>query len=254
MCLAAHCCEETNQKYNEFHFGAKGYNDSKFSMVVDRSAFTIHPDWTDKTDGSDMNSDYCLVELPESVNDKRQENCGDNMCATRVCLPKQAPTPGAACWVGGFGVEDYAEDEVPAALKSIGVNIFSEEYTKAKAKSILWNDIIFFDEFCAGLPDANNDGFTDAGGDSCSGDSGGGLVCREDDKLIVYGLSSWGDNCGKKGKPSVYANVFAAMSWIENTIGAQVTTTKQTTTTTKTVPTTPTTPSAGDCPDMELRL
>ena len=112
-------------------------------------------------------------------------------------------------------------------MMTVGVNIFSEEYTKAKTKKSLWNDVIFDNEFVAGLPDLNNDGFTDAGADACSGDSGGPLVCRDGNKLVLHGLVSWGSSCGGKGMPGVYANVFSAMSWVEQHMGTAPETTEK---------------------------
>lgn len=254
---AAHCCENTNKKYHEVVFGVKEYDSSRFKMSVDLSRLHIHPDWTDKSDGSDMNTDYCLIELPNSVHDMREANCDGDICATRACLPKNSPPAGAACWVGGWGFEDYDLDNIPASLKSVGVNVFSEAYTKSKAKKALWQDIVFDDEFTAGLPDNNGDGLSDAGSDSCSGDSGGPLVCREGNNLIVYGLSSWGDSCGKQGLPSVYASVYPAMEWIESMIGMQVTSVPVGPGTPPTQPSTTTTTTsatdANECPEMKWK-
>lgn len=238
---AAHCCENRKFQYHEILFGAKEYDSGKFKMSVGFDKLHIHPRWKDKTDKSNMNTDYCLIELPYSVAHMDRESCDSAKCAGPVCLPKGPATPGAACWVAGWGVEDYDEDKVAKSLKSVGVNIFSEAYTKAKTKKGLWQDMVFADEFAAGLPDRDGDGLSDAGSDSCSGDSGGPLVCNDNDGgLAVYGLSSWGDDCGKAGRPSVYAAVFSAMDWIESKINKKVTTTEKTTRTTRESTTKPT--------------
>ncbi|XP_022820624.1 trypsin alpha-3-like [Spodoptera litura] len=47
--------------------------------------------------------------------------------------------------------------------------------------------------------------------DSCRGDSGGGVLWRG--KLV--GLTSHGDGCAKKNKPSVYTNLWYLRGWIE---------------------------------------
>merc|ERR1712130_99720 len=227
---AAHCVEKKNQYYEVF-FGAQDYEgDARFSMALDFSDFIVHPGWGDKSDGSDFNSDYALLKLPKSVSEMRQKNCGGDVCAAPVCLPSKAATAGAACWVGGWGLLDYDKNTQADTMMTVGVNIFSEEYTKAKTKKSLWNDVIFDNEFVAGLPDLNNDGFTDAGADACSGDSGGPLVCRDGNKLVLHGLVSWGSSCGGKGMPGVYANVFRAMSWVEQQMGTTPETTENPTT------------------------
>ena len=116
---------------------------------------------------------------------------------------------------------------MPDKLKSVGVNIFSEDYVKEKTKKVLWtkNGIIFENELVAGLPDSDGDKYTDAGSDGCGGDSGGPLVCRKGDSLVMYGLTSWGISCGERGLPGVYAQVFSAMTWVQDTIGIPTTTT-----------------------------
>ncbi|KAM3964807.1 cationic trypsin-3-like [Aphomia sociella] len=49
--------------------------------------------------------------------------------------------------------------------------------------------------------------------DTCKGDSGGGILWNG----MLVGITSHGDGCAKRGKPSVYANVWYLRSWIEKT-------------------------------------
>lgn len=65
-------------------------------------------------------------------------------------------------------------------------------------------------------------GFKKGGKDSCAGDSGGPLLCNYDDKstnrYVLYGVTSYGEGCGRKGKYGIYTKVSTYRDWIEKTI------------------------------------
>ncbi|KAJ0182024.1 hypothetical protein K1T71_002746 [Dendrolimus kikuchii] len=50
--------------------------------------------------------------------------------------------------------------------------------------------------------------------DTCKGDSGGGVIWNG----MIVGITSHGDGCAKKGKPSIYTNVFLFRDWIREEI------------------------------------
>lgn len=54
------------------------------------------------------------------------------------------------------------------------------------------------------------------------GDSGGPLFANLGtggvDRYTILGIVSYGDGCGKKLKPGVYASVQYYLDWIQNTI------------------------------------
>ncbi|CAL1267214.1 unnamed protein product, partial [Larinioides sclopetarius] len=59
-------------------------------------------------------------------------------------------------------------------------------------------------------------GFDSGRVDSCRGDSGGPLMDkRPDGTWVVYGVTSFGDGCGKRRKYGVYASVLAHLGWIK---------------------------------------
>ena len=45
------------------------------------------------------------------------------------------------------------------------------------------------------------------GQNACQGESGGPLICINNNEPILYGILSWGEGCGTKGSPGVYTRV-----------------------------------------------
>lgn len=54
--------------------------------------------------------------------------------------------------------------------------------------------------------------------DSCAGDSGGPLLVEKNDRWHVYGVTSFGDECGKEGKYGIYSKTSAYVDWIKKTV------------------------------------
>ena len=56
-----------------------------------------------------------------------------------------------------------------SSLKSAGVNILSRKYCREHAEEGNQIQNLKIDEFCAGTPDNDGDGYLDAGKDTCIG-------------------------------------------------------------------------------------
>ena len=47
-------------------------------------------------------------------------------------------------------------------------------------------------------------GYENGGEDACSGDSGGPLICVENEKPVLRGVVSWGVGCANRHQPGIY--------------------------------------------------
>lgn len=54
--------------------------------------------------------------------------------------------------------------------------------------------------------------------DSCAGDSGGPLLLEKENRWHVYGVTSFGDECGKEGKYGIYSKTSAYVDWIKKIV------------------------------------
>ncbi|XP_070774901.1 serine protease 56 [Enoplosus armatus] len=152
-----------------------------------------HPKFNPKT----FNNDIALVELtsPVVLSDR----------VTPVCLPSgMEPPTGSPCLVAGWGslYEDGPSADVVMEAK---VPLLPQ----STCKSTLGKELVTNTMLCAG--------YLSGGIDSCQGDSGGPLIYQDriSGRFQLYGITSWGDGCGEKGKPGVYTRVSAFSDWIQ---------------------------------------
>ena len=64
--------------------------------------------------------------------------------------------------------------------------------------------------FCAGYKEGRID--------SCAGDSGGPLLCKKGNRWTIWGVTSFGEGCGKQGFYGIYAKVPNYTDWIKKEI------------------------------------
>ncbi|KAM8851853.1 hyaluronan-binding protein 2 [Synchiropus picturatus] len=134
----------------------------------------------------------------------------DGVCANETqyvkaaCLPTGDLPDGMECTISGWGATEDSQYGSNHLLEAEVLLINQEKCSDKKVYgSILDNSM-----FCAG--------YLQGGVDSCQGDSGGPLTCNDNNSHIVYGLVSWGDQCGKKNKPGVYTRVTHFLDWIKS--------------------------------------
>uniref|UniRef100_A0A8C7HKU2 trypsin n=1 Tax=Oncorhynchus kisutch TaxID=8019 RepID=A0A8C7HKU2_ONCKI len=123
-----------------------------------------------------------------------------------ICLPNEDMTfpDQYCCQITGWG-HMHEKANKYTNLQEAGVRIVPFE--RCNLPEVYGNHVTS-NMVCAG---------TNRCVDACQGDSGGPLACVKDDVSFLYGVISWGDGCGKTGKPGVYTKVVNYVNWI-NTI------------------------------------
>ncbi|XP_067157826.1 serine protease 56 [Apteryx mantelli] len=152
-----------------------------------------HPKFNPKT----FHGDLALLELAAPL--------APSPAASPVCLPSgpAEPGPGTACYIAGWG-SLYEEGPPAEVVMEARVPLLSQE----TCRGALGKELLTSAMFCAG--------YLSGGIDSCQGDSGGPLVCQDPSshRFVLYGITSWGDGCGERGKPGVYTRIAAFADWL----------------------------------------
>ncbi|OWK58048.1 Serine protease 56 [Lonchura striata] len=152
-----------------------------------------HPKFNPKT----FHGDLALLELAVPL--------APSSTVSPVCLPSGSaePSPGTPCYIAGWG-SLYEEGPPADVVMEAQVPLLSQE----TCRGALGKDLLTSAMFCAG--------YLSGGIDSCQGDSGGPLACEDPTShhFVLYGITSWGDGCGERGKPGVYTRVTAFTDWL----------------------------------------
>ncbi|XP_006744539.1 hyaluronan-binding protein 2 [Leptonychotes weddellii] len=121
-----------------------------------------------------------------------------------ICLPHGVFPSGTECHISGWGVTETGEGS--RQLLDAKVKLIANALCNSHQ---LYDHMIDDSMICAG-------NLQKPGKDSCQGDSGGPLTCEKNGTYYIYGIVSWGLECGKK--PGVYTQVTKFLNWIKATI------------------------------------
>lgn len=118
----------------------------------------------------------------------------------------------SSLFVSGFGRTLTNEDQTllrAVEVFKISLDFCTNAYTNTASGTFPVTDSMF----CAGIKEVG-------GQDACQGDSGSGLVYKneKDDSLCVVGVVSWGIGCAHRDYPGVYARISSATDFIAKTI------------------------------------
>ncbi|XP_075785832.1 complement factor I isoform X2 [Pelodiscus sinensis] len=150
---------------------------------------------------SNYQNDIALLEI--------KSNDRGKPCSLAHSIPACIPwseylfQAGHQCKVSGWGLaEGYTKQFV---LRWGNIHLFPN-------CSEIYKERFFKEMECAGTFDGSID--------SCKGDSGGPLVCLDsNNRAYVWGIVSWGENCGVQGYPGVYTKVASYFEWISRHVG-----------------------------------
>ncbi|XP_051028927.1 transmembrane protease serine 9 isoform X2 [Acomys russatus] len=145
-----------------------------------------------------LDYDVALLELAGPVRRSR--------LVRPICLPGPArPPDGARCVITGWGSLREG-GSMARQLQKAAVRVLSEQACRRFYPVQISSRML-----CAGFPQG--------GVDSCSGDAGGPLACREPSgQWVLTGVTSWGYGCGRPHFPGVYTRVSAVLGWIGQNI------------------------------------
>ncbi|XP_041974933.1 uncharacterized protein LOC121730124 isoform X2 [Aricia agestis] len=130
-----------------------------------------------------------------------------------ACLPpaRLPPPAGKHCTVVGWGQLYEHERVFPDTLQEVELPVISTEECRRRTRLLpLYR--VTDDMFCAG--------YERGGRDACLGDSGGPLMCQEDDRWYIYGVTSNGYGCARANRPGVYTKVSNYIEWIDSVLAS----------------------------------
>ncbi|XP_034481725.1 uncharacterized protein LOC117787336 [Drosophila innubila] len=194
---AAHCVRKV--LYVRFGEHNLEYEDGTEVQLRVRTSFK-HPKFDKKT----VDSDVALLRLPKPVN--------STSWIGYSCLPRPyQPLPrNVVCTVIGWGKRRNRDAMGTSILQQADLPIIPMD----NCRSVYHDYTITKNMFCAGHQRGRID--------TCAGDSGGPLLCRDTTKAnhpwTIFGITSFGDGCAKRNKFGIYAKVPNYVDWVWSVI------------------------------------
>ncbi|XP_053421642.1 complement factor I isoform X2 [Nycticebus coucang] len=156
----------------------------------------------EKYNGSTYKNDIALIQM------KGHPKPG--ICKLTKSIPACIPwspylfQPNSRCIVSGWGREK--DNQKVFTLR------WGEVYLIGNCSKFYQHRFYEKEMECAGTVDGSID--------ACKGDSGGPLVCMDPNNVTyVWGVVSWGENCGQPEFPGVYTKVANYFDWISYHVG-----------------------------------
>uniref|UniRef100_A0AAV2KZX4 Transmembrane protease serine 9 n=1 Tax=Knipowitschia caucasica TaxID=637954 RepID=A0AAV2KZX4_KNICA len=193
MVTAAHCFKSDPNPDNWAVSLGSVLRSGVGALVIPIQRVLIHPHFN----STNMNYDMALLELlvPAPTSYTIQS----------ICLPSAAHRfmKSAECYITGWGSMREG-GSLTNLLQKAAVSIIEQADCQLSYGNVLSPNMM-----CAG--------HMDGGKDTCLGDSGGPLACREPSgQWFIAGVTSWGHGCGRIGFPGVYTRMTSMRKWISS--------------------------------------
>ncbi|XP_039525172.1 hepatocyte growth factor activator-like [Pimephales promelas] len=199
---AAHCFlrnplrSQIRVVLGQHHFNDTGSNTRTFGV----EDYILYPNYTQF---QPTLNDIVLLKL-KKVNGR----CAQKTQFIRpICLPEKGTTfpDHFCCKISGWGHMSEKANSYSDLIEGV-VKIIPFDQCSSPD--------VYGSEVRSGMLCAGSDSCVDA----CQGDSGGPLACECNGASFLYGIISWGDGCGRSGKPGVYTLVPKYSDWINSVI------------------------------------
>ncbi|XP_056614781.1 hepatocyte growth factor activator isoform X1 [Triplophysa dalaica] len=177
-------------------FNDTGPNTRRFGV----EKYILHPRYTQY---QPTLNDIVLVKLK-----KANGRCAQKTQFIRpICVPVKDMTfpDNTCCKISGWGHMHEKANSYSNLMEGVVKVIPFERCSSPE---------MYGSEIRPGMMCAGSDSCVDA----CQGDSGGPLACQCEGVNFLYGIISWGDGCGRTGKPGVYTLVPKYSDWINSII------------------------------------
>uniref|UniRef100_UPI00398EC3BB granzyme A-like isoform X3 n=1 Tax=Pristiophorus japonicus TaxID=55135 RepID=UPI00398EC3BB len=196
---AAHC--KNRNKAVQVVLGAHSLSQDKNTQQKLKVKEQIpHQEFSLKT----KENDIMLLELAS--------NAKINKYVKVLQLPKAKDKdvkPGTSCTVAGWGITTENSKSPSDTLQDVKINVIDRKTCNSK-DYYNGNPVVTENMMCAGDHKGRKD--------SCLGDSGGPLICKNKYKGIV----SYGLGCANPKKPGIYTFISKKyLHWIEKIVGVQ---------------------------------
>ncbi|XP_011500190.1 PREDICTED: coagulation factor IX [Ceratosolen solmsi marchali] len=194
---AAHCVRKRlSVRIGEYNLLIK--EGTEIELRVDYAV--THPKYNAHT----VDNDIALLRLPITLTPSDSRGI--------ACLPTpwQDLPNDQLCTIIGWGKANASHEFGTDVLHEARIPIVSDKI----CRNVYVDYKITGNMFCAGYRRGRMD--------SCAGDSGGPLLCRNPEKTdhpwTIFGITSFGEGCGKRGKYGIYARLSNYVHWITKVI------------------------------------